>query len=111
MKESYAVKPDAVEIYRVGSSTDVILRKNITEVTKTDGDTTYTAWECDEVQFRYPGTLTKAEVEADFDTWWEYGTTDHTATAATAEVSLEQQITDLQVALCEVYELLAADTD
>lgn len=72
MKESYAVEPQAVEIYHVGSSTDVILRQNIAQVTKADGDTEYTAYECDEVQFRYPGTLTQAEVEADFDTWWEY---------------------------------------
>lgn len=75
-KEAYINEPQAVEIHRVGTSTDIILRQNITQVTKTqtDGDTeiTYTVWECDEVQYRYPGTLSKDTIEADFDTWWSW---------------------------------------
>jgi len=72
-KECYAVQPTEVEVYRLGRATDVIIRKNIEEVTKTNEDgSTYTAYECDEVQYRYPGIVTKAAIEADMDTWWAW---------------------------------------
>ena len=59
-RESYLSQPSAVEVYPVFSGTDVILRKNIEEVEKTeayggDKETSYKVWECDEVQLRYPG--------------------------------------------------------
>lgn len=74
MKERYLLKPASVEVYKVISGTDVILRKNIEEVTvqNDDGSGSYKAWDCDEVQFRYPGEITKEEIEEDFDSWWDY---------------------------------------
>lgn len=103
--------PDTVEVHRVGKWTDVILRKNIEQAERIEdvGDT-YTVYECDEVQFRYSGRLTKAQVEADFDNWWNYdpaaGSETDTGTETADTYTIEQQITDLQIALCEVYELL-----
>lgn len=74
MKERYLSKPLDIETYLVKSGTDVILRKNIEEVTVQgeDGSGSYKVWDCDEVQFRYPGTITKEEIEEDFDTWWDF---------------------------------------
>lgn len=107
MKQQYATQPEAVEVHRVGRSSDVILRKNIEEVTKADDETSpsYTVYECDEVQFRYPGTLQKEDVAADFDTWWDYPGKSATAASTGAKTSLEQQVTDLQLAVTEVYEM------
>lgn len=111
MKQQYCNMPDIVEVHQVSNGTDVILRKNIEQAERMeDGRNVYSVYECDEVQFRYPGTLTKAQVEADFDSWWDYdpvtdgGGDMGTDTAGT--YTIEQQITDLQIALCEVYELL-----
>lgn len=74
MRERYLSKLLEIEVYPVKSGTDVILRKNIEEVTvkNEDGPGTYKVWDCDEVQFRYPGTITPQEIEEDFETWWNY---------------------------------------
>lgn len=72
MKEIYSSIPEEVSIFTVGEKTDVILRKNIEQVTKTEGDDSYQVYECDEVQFRYNGVLTKEEVQSNFDKWWNY---------------------------------------
>lgn len=109
MKQQYAAPPDAVEVHRVGRNTDVILRKNIEAVTRAgDIDTDdYIVYECDEMQFRYAGALSKEEVASDFNIWWNYQPLSEQEEAAPDRIaSLETQITDLQVALCEVYELL-----
>lgn len=75
MRERYLSKPLEIEVYPVKSGTDVILRKNIEEVTvkNEDGPGTYKVWECDEVQFRHPGTITAEEISADFEYWFENG--------------------------------------
>lgn len=75
-RESYLSQPSKVEVYAVDTGTDVILRKNIEEVEKTeayggDKETSYKVWECDEVQLRYPGNVTAEEIEKDFDYWFE----------------------------------------
>lgn len=49
MKEIYSSIPEEVSIFTVGEKTDVILRKNIEQVTKTEGDDSYQVYECDEV--------------------------------------------------------------
>ena len=74
-RESYLSQPQKVEAYAVGSETDVILRKNIEEVKKTeihdDEESKYTVWECDEVQMRYKGELEKEKIEENFDYYFE----------------------------------------
>ena len=74
-RESYLSQPPKVEVYAVESGTDVILRKNIEEVEKTDiqdgNENKYTVWECDEVQMRYKGELTKEIIEDNFDYYFE----------------------------------------
>lgn len=72
-RESYLSKPPAVEVYPLISGTDIILRKNIEQVEREetmDGEISrYTAWECDEAQYRYKGTTAKDDVEQKFDYW------------------------------------------
>ena len=53
MKERYLLKPAEVDVFPLKSGTDVILRKNIAEISvkNEEGAGTYTAWECEEVQF------------------------------------------------------------
>lgn len=74
-RESYLSQPPKVEVYALESGTDAILRKNIEEVEKTDvqdgNENTYTVWECDEVQMRYKGNLTKERIEGNFDYYFE----------------------------------------
>lgn len=72
MKEIYSSIPQEVSIFTVGEKTDVILRKNIEQIELTDENGSYTAFQCDEVQFRYEGVLTKEEIQSNFDKWWNY---------------------------------------
>ena len=78
MRERYLSKPLEIEVYPVKSGTDVILRKNIAEISvkNEEGAGTYTAWECDEVQFRTLGTITAEEISADLEYWFENGPED-----------------------------------
>lgn len=91
-RESYLLQPPKVEVYAVESGTDIILRENIEEVEKTDiqeeKEVSYKVWECDEVQFRYPGIVTAEEIESDFDYWLEKAE-DLPETPQTGELSLE----------------------
>ena len=90
MKETYCSIPKAVLTFPVGEKTDVILRKNIEKVIKQGNsvEETYDAYECDEVQFRYNGTLTVEEVENDFDSWWNY--------PAKASMTLDERVSALE---------------
>ena len=88
MKEIYSSIPEEVSIFTIGEKTDVILRKNIEQVTKTEGDDSYQVYECDEVQFRYNGTLTKKEVQSNFDKWWNYD--------PNSDVSVENKLQSLE---------------
>lgn len=73
-RESYLLQPPKVEVYAVESGTDIILRQNIEEVEKTDiqeeKEVSYKVWECDEVQFRYPGSVTAEEILEKFAYWF-----------------------------------------
>lgn len=56
MKEIYSFQPEAVEVFRVGDDTDLILRKNIEKQQMTDDEgKAYTVYACDERQVRYAG--------------------------------------------------------
>lgn len=77
--ETYALKPKEVECYSYDGGTDVIMRQNIHQVEQYSGggsdgseSTPQLIWECEEKQFRVPGTLTVTEICADIDTWWRY---------------------------------------
>lgn len=73
MSEIYPFLPAAVEVFRVGSKTDMILRKDIKKQEQTDDEgKKYTVYACDERQQRVDGVLTAEEVQADFDKWWGY---------------------------------------
>lgn len=68
MSEIYPFLPAAVEVFRVGSKTDMILRKDIEKQEQTDDEgKKYTVYACDERQQRVDGVLTAEEVQADFD--------------------------------------------
>lgn len=71
--EQYAVQPDAVVVFPLGSCTDLILRKDIaeTEAQAEDGEAAV-VWTCTERQMRVPRALTAEDVAANFDTWWAY---------------------------------------
>lgn len=69
-KESYLEKPPAIELYEVENGTDIIIRKNMELVEKEDQDMKYQSWECEEVQYRYKGTVTQKDVEDKLEYWW-----------------------------------------
>lgn len=74
MRESYTQEPKSVELFRVGGHTDVVIRRNIA-YRQSDPDehgNVQDMWDCDEVQFRYPGALSAAEVEAQLEAWLAY---------------------------------------
>lgn len=87
--EHYTLKPCAVQVFPVDGGTDIILRRNITEVTAEDGTP---AWMCEERQFRHKGSVSANEIEGDFDTWWNYN-------GSTAGQTVETRIADLEEAL------------
>ena len=63
MSEIYPFLPAAVEVFRVGSKTDMILRKDIKKQEQTDDEgKKYTVYACDERQQRVDGVLTAEEV-------------------------------------------------
>ena len=108
MKEIYSSIPEEVSIFIVGEKTDVILRKNIEQVTKTEGDDSYQVYECDEVQFRYDGILTKEEIESDFDKWWNYNpetanSVDAKIVALNEELNQKMNEVDLYSAVLRAY--------
>lgn len=118
--EQYSVKPAAVETFRIGKYTDIILRKKFEEVEVSVSDTETnaagTVWQCEEKQFRVKGSYTSEAVLADFDTWWSYteeNESDHKLTNGerldaleSGVSSLETQLENTQLALCDVYEQL-----
>lgn len=104
MKQQYVIKPAEVEVHAVGDKTDVILRKDIEQVEKTDMEEPYTVYECEEKQFRYPGALTKEEVEAAADTWWDY---EGSGTGETPEPTIAERLAAIQAAQEAQDEVLA----
>ena len=72
-KECYSLQPPKIEVFPIHGGTDIILRKNIKKTTKEPmeegGDSTI-VYECDEVQIRHKGTVTKTEVNNNFEYWW-----------------------------------------
>lgn len=123
MKEVYSFQPEAVEVFRVGDDTDLILRKNIEKQQMTDDEgKAYTVYACDERQVRYAGVLTAEEVQKDFDKWWDYAPPtpvpvpkekkleDRVKELEDENAALTEQMTSTQMALCDVYEQVLSVT-
>lgn len=113
--EQYAVEPAAVEVFAVGtSSTDLILRKNITETTTSVSSNpdneqaaeSVTIWQCEERQLRVPAVLTAEQVTADFDTLWDYDP--RAKTAAQATPTMSERLAAVEAAVLELGEVLAS---
>ncbi len=122
-RESYLSPPPQAEVYKVDTGMDMILRRNISEVEKEtmqDGQSeesgtepkTYTCYECEEVQYRYKGTVTKEEVEARFDYWWDIadGLSEIEAADKESETlgdpTMTERIEALEGALAELAEVM-----
>ena len=71
--EQYVKQPAEVEVFDLGGQTDIILRRDIqqTQQPLEDGGT-QTIWTCEERQHRVPGSYTAEDVQANFDSWWDY---------------------------------------
>lgn len=123
MKEIYSFQPEAVEVFRVGDDTDLILRKNIEKQQMTDDEgKAYTVYACDERQVRYAGVLTAEEVQKDFDKWWDYAPPtpvpvpekkkleDRVKELEAQSATMADQLTSTQMALCDVYEQVLSAT-
>lgn len=123
MKEIYSFQPEAVEVFRVGDDTDLILRKNIEKQQMTDDEgKAYTVYACDERQVRYAGVLTAEEVQKNFDKWWDYAPPtpvpvpekkkleDRVKELEAQSTTMADQLTSTQMALCDVYEQVLSET-
>ena len=123
MKEIYSFQPEAVEVFRVGDDTDLILRKNIEKQQMTDDEgKAYTVYACDERQVRYAGVLTAEEVQKNFDKWWDYAPPtpvpvpekkkleDRVKELEAQSTTMADQLTSTQMALCDVYEQVLSAT-
>lgn len=123
MKEIYSFQPEAVEVFRVGDDTDLILRKNIEKQQMTDDEgKAYTVYACDERQVRYAGVLTAEEVQKNFDKWWDYAPPtpvpvpeekkleDRVKELENQNATMADQLTSTQMALCDVYEQVLSVT-
>lgn len=106
MKQQYVIRPETVEVHSLGDKTDIILRKDIVEVERTEegaeDSVTYAAFECEEKQLRYAGTVTKEEVTTDFDSWWNYE-----KPVAEPKATVEERLTSIQAAQEAQDEVLA----
>ena len=78
MEQIYAIRPAPVEVFDLGEKTDIILRRDIQEITKTmepaevgGAAEEYTAYSCNEAQIRKYWRLSVAEVTEDAQRLWE----------------------------------------
>lgn len=111
-RESYASRPQEVEVFPLEKGTDIILRKNIEEVTREpeEGGKPYTVWECDELQCRTTETVTVADVTSNFDAWWAYAES-YKAQEAENEptasgVTVSERLDAMEAAIMEIAEVI-----
>ena len=90
MKISYNSKPhNKVDYFLLPNGyADVFLHKNIKNETDEEGNEVYMA---DEVYFQIESTVTKEQIEGDFDFWW------NDATNTIVEPTLEERIQALEI--------------
>ena len=117
-RESYASRPQEVEVFPLEKGTDIILRKNIEEVTKEpeEGGKPYTVWECDELQCRTTETVTISDVANNFDAWWtyaenykaeEWSTETEADTPSDAGVTFGDRLDAIEAAISELAEVIS----
>ena len=118
-RESYASRPQEVEVFPLEKGTDIILRKNIEEVTKEpteEGGKSYTVWECDELQCRTTETVTISDVANNFDAWWAYAENYKTEeansdteadTPSDAGVTFGDRLDAIEAAISELAEVMS----
>ena len=119
-RESYALRPQEVEVFSVTKGTDIILRKNIEKVTKEpeeEGGKPYTVWECDELQCRTTQTVSAEEVRDNFEAWWTYAeqykaeeanpNEKEENTPTTAGVTVADRLDAIEAAISEIAEVIA----
>lgn len=111
-RESYASRPQEVEVFPLEKGTDIILRKNIEEVTREpeEGGKPYTVWECDELQCRTTQTVTVADATDNFDAWWAYAES-YKAQEAENEptasgVTVSERLDAMEAAIMEIAEVI-----
>ena len=123
MSEIYPFLPAAVEVFRVGSKTDMILRKDIKKQEQGIIDFANTlqvpflTFSSEELNSQ-PGTFT----ESDFDKWWGYAPPtpvpvpeekkleDRVKELENQNATMADQLTSTQMALCDVYEQVLSVT-
>lgn len=118
-RESYVLRPQEVEVFPVTKGTDIILRRNIEEVTKEpeeEGRESYTVWECEELQCRTTETVTVSDVTSSFDAWWTYAENYKTDeanpdaqeedTPTTAGVKVSDRLDAIEAAISELAEVI-----
>ena len=101
--ENYILKPQPVEVYQHSGRTDVILRRNIRQETRPEmeGQPAETVWACEEVQARFRGSITKEEIEARFDFWWDK--CDNWSRDVPADPpTLDQRVSDVELMLADI---------
>ena len=119
-RESYAACPNTVETFSLSKGTDIILRKDIEEVTKEpteEGGEPYTVWECDELQCRTTQTVSAEEVRDNFEAWWAYAEQykaeeanpdeKEENTPTTAGVTVADRLDAIEAAISEIAEVIA----
>ncbi len=111
-RESYASRPQEVEVFPLEKGTDIILRKNIEEVTKEpeEGGKPYTVWECEELQCRTAETVTVVDVANNFDAWWTYAESykaqEEENEPTASGVTVSERLDAMEAAIMEIAEVI-----
>lgn len=101
-RECYALEPDVVSVFPLGSNTDIIIRKNIQKATHEDDGGAKEVWECDEVQLRVAGIVTREQVLADPDYWWNYKEREPIAAEPEQRIAKIEADIDYIAMMCDV---------
>lgn len=91
-----------VEIDPSGMLSHVWLRKNIQEVTKNDNDTSYVAYEADEVYLTIPGVCSIESITPMFETLW--------MRTENSESTINERVTALEEKMNSAMISIAANT-
>ena len=91
-----------VEIDPSGMLSHVWLRKNIQEVTKNDNDTSYVAYEADEVYLTIPGVCSIESITPMFETLW--------VQTENSESTINERVTALEEKMNSAMISIAANT-
>ena len=102
--ENYTTKPLPVEVFSLGGETDIIMRRNIHKETRPATDEAQkgeTVWACEEVQGRFPGRISRTEVEYDMDGWWAKCAAWRRSTPLPSP-TLDERVSDVELMLADL---------